>query len=87
MRSLRDQVNIKSLKEQAGVYMITNKVTKKFYIGMSKDLRSRFYSYLSIKRLEQNRSSRIHKALLKYGYSNFSVSILEFLDAKKVKKY
>ena len=67
-----------------GVYMITNKVTKKIYIGMSKNLKARFYNYMDYNRLSQNRTSRIHKALIKYGWKNFSISILEFHD-KSVK--
>ena len=63
-----------SLKKEAGVYMITNKVTKKYYIGMTSDIKSRLYNYLYIDRLMKNKSSRIHKALLKYGFSNFSFS-------------
>lgn len=60
-----------------GVYMITNKVTKKIYIGMSKNLKARFYNYLDLNRLQRDSSSRIHKALIKYGFNNFSISILE----------
>lgn len=70
-----------SLKNKAGIYMITNNITKKYYIGMSRDLKSRIYNYLCTKRLTENKSSRIHKALLKYGFSNFSFSILEFVDS------
>lgn len=66
-----------SLNNIPGIYMITKKVTKKFYIGMSTNLKGIFQSYLSVKRLNSNRSSRIHKALLKYGFDNFSISILE----------
>jgi hypothetical protein len=75
-----------SLKDKAGIYMITNKKTKKFYIGMSKDLKARFYNYLIKERLIENKSSRIHKALLKYGYENFSVSILEFIESPAFKQ-
>lgn len=74
-----------SLLKKSGVYMITNKVTKKVYIGKSKDLKGRFYNYLNINRLMENRSSRIHKALLKYGFNNFSVTILEFIEAPTLK--
>lgn len=70
-----------SLKDKAGIYMITNKKTKKFYIGMSKNLKARFYNYLIQDRLLENKSSRIHKALLKDGYENFSISILEFIES------
>lgn len=72
-----------SLNKVAGVYMITNKVTKKYYIGMTSDIKSRLYNYLYIDRLMNNKSSRIHKALLKYGFSNFSFSILEFVTSNK----
>lgn len=75
-----------SLKDKAGIYMITNKKTKKFYIGMSKNLKARFYNYLIKDRLIENKSSRIHKALLKYGYENFSVSILEFIESPTFKQ-
>jgi hypothetical protein len=71
-------LGINDLKNKAGVYMIYNKINKKIYIGKSKDLRVRFYNYLDLIRLKNNRASRIHKALLKYGFENFSVSILEF---------
>lgn len=66
-----------SLKKVPGIYMITNKQTKKYYIGMSTNLYIRLYNYLDVKRLELNGSSRINKALLKYGFENFSITILE----------
>jgi len=69
-----------SLNNKAGIYMITNKVTKKVYIGMSRNLKRRFYNYLDSKRLNKMNHLRIHKALLKYGTDKFSVAILEFLD-------
>jgi group I intron endonuclease len=47
------------------------------------NLKSRFYNYFSPKFLARHANkSIIHRALLKYGYSNFSLSILEYCDAK-----
>lgn len=70
------------LKDKQGVYMITNNVTKKFYVGISINLYARFQNYFTVKRLQENSSSRINRALLKYGYNNFTVSILEiFTDS------
>lgn len=66
-----------NLKNVPGIYMITNKVNKKFYIGMSRNLYMRFYNYLNINRLKLDGSSRINKALVKYGFQNFSITILE----------
>ena len=70
-----------SLKKISDVYMITIKVIKNIYIGMSTNLKGRFENYLNKKkRLKSNRYTRIHKALL-YGFENFSITILE-LDIK-----
>ena len=76
-------INLDSLKDVPGIYMIKNKTTKKIYIGKSLNLRSRFKNYLDIKRLENNKSSRIHKALLKYGFECFSISIIQIVDDTK----
>jgi group I intron endonuclease len=67
-----------SLVNTPGIYLITNNISKKLYVGMSKDLKGRFYNYLDLNRLNQDKSPRINKALIKYGYQNFSISILEF---------
>jgi len=69
------------LTGKGGVYMLKNNITKKFYIGQSGNLKKRFNDYLRIKRLQDNPSA-IHKALLKFGYNNFSLTILEFCDDK-----
>ena len=76
-----------SLENTPGIYMITNKITKKFYVGMSKDLKGRFYNYLDLKRLNQDNSSRINKALIKYGYQNFSISILELHEKTVISSF
>lgn len=69
------------LTSKGGVYMLKNNITKKFYIGQSGNLKKRFNDYLRIKRLQDNPSA-IHRALLKFGYNNFSLTILEFCDDK-----
>lgn len=75
--------SLNSLKGIPGIYMITNKITKKYYIGMSTDLKNRLEGYLNLNRLMRNRSSRIHKALIKYGAENFSITILQLdMDRK-----
>lgn len=79
-------VHLCSLKRVAGIYMITNKVTKKYYIGMSSNLYARFNNYLDVNRLKLDGSSRINKALLKYGFENFSITILEFTNTNDTYK-
>lgn len=69
------------LTGKGGVYMLKNNFTKKFYIGKSVNLKKRFNNYLIPNRLHQN-PSIINRALLKFGYNNFSLTILEFCDDK-----
>lgn len=69
------------LTGKGGVYMLKNNFTKKFYIGKSVNLKKRFNNYLIPKRLQDN-PSNINRALLKFGYNNFSLTILEFCDDK-----
>ena len=67
---------------KAAIYMITNKVTKKKYIGKSDNLRGRFANYLSKEFLEKNKgSSLIYRNLLRFGFENFSLTILEYCPA------
>ena len=67
-------------KGKSGIYMFTNKVTKDFYIGQSKNLYNRFLNYLNPSYLKRTENSRIGRSILKYGYSNFSLSILEYCN-------
>lgn len=76
-------ISLASLKDKAGIYLLMNKKNQKYYIGMSRDLKTRLNNYLYLDRLEANKASRINKALLKYGYSNFSVNVLEFSYSRK----
>ena len=75
--------SLKSLKDTPGIYMITNKITKKIYIGMSINIKGRILNYLDINRLIRDKSIRIHRALLKYGFDKFSISILELYPEKE----
>lgn len=75
----------KDNKDKSGIYKWTLLINNKSYIGSStnitKRLRKYFCSnYLSSKIVKYN--SRIYKALLNYGYSNFKLEILEYCDNK-----
>lgn len=65
-------------KGKSGIYMFTNKLTKDIYVGQSKNLYNRFRNYLNPAYLKRLSNSRINRAVLKYGYSNFSLTILEY---------
>jgi len=60
--------------------MWTNKLNGKKYVGSSVDLRRRLLEYYNVNRLLNEESMPINVALLKYGYHNFSLTILEICD-------
>lgn len=67
-------------KGKSGVYMWVNTINNKRYLGSSTDLQRRFSAYFSVAYLTKYNTSMIHRALLKYGYSNFSLHILEYCN-------
>lgn len=60
------------------IYLISNVVNGKRYVGFTTNIRHRFNSHLSSSRRSRSRGSIIHKAIHKYGIENFLVEILEF---------
>jgi len=70
-------------KGKVGVYLWTNKINGKRYIGSSINLSGRFLHYFSIAYISTI-NMLIYKALLKYGHENFSLSILEYCDLADV---
>jgi group I intron endonuclease len=67
-------------KGKSGIYMLTNKLNNKIYIGQSSDISNRFKNYLNLSYLEKSSSKKISRALIKYKYFNFSLTILEYCD-------
>lgn len=77
----------KENKEKSGVYRWINKLNGDSYIGSAVDLNKRLYHYYSLRLMElylKKRKSYIFSALIKYGYSNFTLEILEYCDKIKV---
>ena len=67
---------------KSGVYLLLNKINGKIYIGRSVNLCKRIrgeYKYCSPTSYHSN-NRIITKAIRKYGWENFEVSILEFDD-------
>ena len=73
----------KENKNKSGIYRWNNLITGKSYIGSSISLGNRFghyYSLIFLKKKLEKGSSAIYKTLLEYGYSNFSLDILEYCE-------
>ena len=73
-------------KNKSGIYMWKNNLNNKRYIGSAVDLSNRLSFYYSAKAMEnslKNSQSYIYNAILKYGYSNFSFTILEYCEPEQ----
>lgn len=80
---------IKENKNKSGVYMWKNMVNDKMYIGGAINLGHRFSKYYLDSYLQKQLSrgnSAIYRAILKYGYPNFQVWILEYCKPSDVIK-
>lgn len=79
-----DKVRILSdNRNKLGIYRWVNKKNGNTYIGSSINLSVRFYTYFSIGSLVKS-NRLIDRALLKYGFSGFSLEILEYCDEKEL---
>ena len=71
---------LKENRGKSGIYMWTNKLTGDIYIGQSSDLSKRFKKYFTLSYIKSKGGFIISRALIKYGYTNFSLTILEYCD-------
>jgi excinuclease UvrABC nuclease subunit len=74
------ELTIKENRGKSGVYRWVNILTGDTYIGSAVSLSKRFSVYCSeksIKEVLRRSNSKILSALLKYGFSNFRLEILE----------
>jgi len=58
-------------------------VSGKSYVGSATNLGKRLYNYYNAKYLMRDDYMIINRALLKYGYSNFILEILEYCEPSK----
>ena len=68
-------------KKKSGIYRWVNNLNGKTYIGSSVNLAKRLTYYFNYTHISgKDKNMLIHKALIKYGYSNFTLEILEYVD-------
>jgi len=80
---------IKENRRKSGIYCWTNLINGKIYVGSSVNLGERFYRYYKIDFLMEvlKRSrSKIYSSILKNGYSNFQLDILEYCNKEDLLK-
>lgn len=79
---------LKELNEQdkykGYIYKITNIIDGKFYIGKTHyDVPKRIYAHIWTSLNRDDRNSRIHNAIRKYGQENFIVDIIDEADSSE----
>lgn len=75
------KANLKD-KGKSGIYMITNLINGKIYIGKAKCIYKRIISHISCLNLKKTKSENNHfiNAWHKYGKQNFNYEVLEYLE-------
>ena len=71
---------VKENINKSGVYKWINNTNGNSYVGSSVNLSKRLLEYLNTNYLLRHKNMSINKALLKYGYSDFSLLILEYCE-------
>lgn len=74
---------LKANARKSGIYRWNNLITGKSYVGSSINLASRLSIYYSEKAMLSKLNTRIsiiYSAILKHGYANFSLDILEYCE-------
>jgi len=71
----------------SGIYMITNVVNNKRYIGQSKNISNRKIHHFSRLRGNAHYNKYLQKAFNKYGENNFIFSVLLYCELFELTKY
>ena len=72
-------------KDKCLVYRLINSINGKTYIGSTINFQSRFYNYYNMEYLNKH-NTPLHNALLKYGFSNLNLDIIEYCGKQDVIK-
>lgn len=72
-------------RDKSGIYLWRNKINGKTYVGSSVNLTKRLKNYFNESYLTRLKDFMvIYKALLAYGYENFTLEILEYCDPASI---
>ncbi len=70
----------KIIKNRKGIYLITNVINKKQYVGSSINVYYRIQTHKCKLAKNKHKNPKLQNGYNKYGLSNFAFTILEFVD-------
>ena len=73
-------INLDLYNTNGGVYMITNRINNKFYIGSTNNFHRRFVEHTQSLRNKKSQSIVLQRAIDKYGLDNFGFMILDICN-------
>ena len=73
-------------KKIIGIYKITNTVTGDFYIGSSKDVKSRLAAHKCQSTWKKCPDNPMYQDMMKYGVDKFEFQILEEVESSSLKE-
>ncbi len=69
-----------SLENQSGVYLITNTLNNKVYVGISTDLKFRLKTHIHKLCKNKHHNYHLQNSFNTYGIDNFTIQIIEFTE-------
>ena len=74
------KISKKDIQEQPGIYIITNLLNKKVYIGQSKNIYRRGILHRFQLNNNNHCNSHLQRSFNKYGKDNFSFEVIEYCE-------
>lgn len=71
---------LSEFKNQSGIYMITNKINSKVYVGSTHEFIGRWRTHRSLLNRNEHFNKHLQASWNKYGSENFELSVLEVID-------
>jgi group I intron endonuclease len=80
-KMMNENENLNTTTIKSGIYLIINKINKKWYVGSSNDINTRWYEHIRTLRHNRHCNDYLQRAWNKDGELNFLFMVLEIIPA------
>jgi predicted GIY-YIG superfamily endonuclease len=70
----------------AGIYKVTNKITEQYYIGMSKDIMSRWQNHWTDIKMNKHSSTEFLELMKSGSIEDWTFEIIKYISTTELKK-